>query len=485
MMGLIFLAFIGFALLLGVRRPFLWVLLYVYIDILAPQRIGFGLIESLQISMIAFLAAFGGYIVLDKKEHISFSWRQGLLLALLGYCFWTTGNADFPASAETKWEWVWKALLFAIFLPFTLTTRARLEALALTLVLTIGMIVISTGMKVTLGGGGYGNLVFFVDDNSGIYESSTLATVAIALTPLIWWFTRFGTIYKPHWTVSLFAVALIFACLLIPIGTEARTGLLCIAALGVLMLRYTKKRLAFIVGAASLGLAALPFLPQSYYDRMATIAEPGGDESASTRVAVWKWTLDYVSQNPFGGGFDSYKGNSFTYEMPVTEESGNTTTIERRKVTDKARAFHSSVFEVLGEQGWPGLIIWLSLHGLGLLQMERIGARWRKREKAGDLAEDEAWIAPMATALQLASLIYLVGALFQGIAYQPVMLMIIGLQIGLNSYCQRIDSARARQALDERRENRPNGGRGGAKARSGKAASPSSADPSSPDAVTA
>ena len=47
----------------------------------------------------------------------------------------------------------------------------------------------------------------------------------------------------------------------------------------------------------------------------------------------------------------------------------------------------------------------------------------------------------MAAALQLASLVYIVGALFQGIGYQPVMLMIIGLQIGLHSYCRRIDSA--------------------------------------------
>ena len=57
----------------------------------------------------------------------------------------------------------------------------------------------------------------------------------------------------------------------------------------------------------------------------------------------------------------------------------------------------------------------------------------------------------MATALQLASVIYLVGATFQGIAYQPVMLMIIGLQIGLNAYCQRIDSARAQEAGELRR----------------------------------
>ncbi|MET4132605.1 putative O-glycosylation ligase (exosortase A-associated) [Porphyrobacter sp. MBR-155] len=438
MLDLAFLAFIGYVLVLGIRRPFLWVLLYVYIDILAPQRIGYSIIASLPVSLIAFAAAFGGWLALDRKQGARFTTRQGLMLALLAYCWWTTGNADFPAEAATKWDWVWKALLFAIFLPLTLTTRARIEGLALVLVLAIATIVIGTGMKTVLGGGGYENLKFFVNDNSGIYESSTLATVAIGLIPMIWWFVRHGTVFRPHWAVTAFAAALTFACLLVPIGTEARTGLLCIAALGVLMLRYTRHRLLFIAGAGVLGLTALPFLPQSYYERMATITAPGGDESASTRVAVWQWTLDYVDEKPFGGGFDAYRGNRFSYVMPVKEVAGNTTTLEYKEVVDEGRAFHSSVFEMLGEQGWPGLAIWLALHGLGLWQMERIQRRWRGRED-----EAERWIAPFAAALQMGAVIYLVGALFQGIAYQPVMLMLVGLQIGLHSYCQRIDSARA------------------------------------------
>ncbi|MBA3863543.1 MAG: putative O-glycosylation ligase, exosortase A system-associated [Erythrobacter sp.] len=438
MLDLAFLAFIGYVLVLGIRRPFLWVLLYVYIDILAPQRIGYSIIASLPVSLIAFAAAFGGWLALDRKQGARFTIRQGLMLALLVYCWWTTGNADFPAEAATKWDWVWKALLFAIFLPLTLTTRARIEGLALMLVLAIATIVIGTGMKTVLGGGGYENLKFFVNDNSGIYESSTLATVAIGLIPMIWWFVRHGTVFRPHWAVTAFAAALTFACLLVPIGTEARTGLLCIAALGVLMLRYTRHRLLFIAGAGVLGLTALPFLPQSYYERMATIAAPGGDESASTRVAVWQWTLEYVDEKPFGGGFDAYRGNRFSYVMPVKEVAGNTTTVEYKEVVDEGRAFHSSVFEMLGEQGWPGLAIWLALHGLGLWQMERIQRRWRGRED-----EAERWIAPFAAALQMGAVIYLVGALFQGIAYQPVMLMLVGLQIGLHSYCQRIDSARA------------------------------------------
>ncbi|MBK2942506.1 putative O-glycosylation ligase, exosortase A system-associated, partial [Klebsiella pneumoniae] len=181
---LFFLAFIAFVLLLGLRRPFLWVLLYVYIDILAPQRIGYSIITTLPLSLIAFAAAFGGWLALDNKQGARFTLRQGILLALLAYCWWSTGRADFPDDALTKWDWVWKALLFAIFLPLTLTTRARIEGLAAVLLLSVATIVIATGLKVVLGGGGYGELNFFVDDNSGIYESSTLATVAIGLIPL-------------------------------------------------------------------------------------------------------------------------------------------------------------------------------------------------------------------------------------------------------------------------------------------------------------
>jgi probable O-glycosylation ligase (exosortase A-associated) len=448
---LVFIGFIGFVLMLGLRRPFIWVMLYVYISILAPQKIGYGIIQSLQIALIAFAAAFAGWLLLDDKRGAKFTTRQALMLLLLLYCWWTTGNADFAENAATKWDWVWKALLFGIFLPLTLTTPKRLEGLAMTVVLAVGAIVISAGIKIVLGGGGYENKLFFVNDNSGIYESSTLATVAIALIPMIVWFMHHGTIFKPDWRVKLFGAGLIFASLLIPVGTEARTGLVCIAVLGLLALRDVKRRLTFLAAAGVLGMAALPFLPQSYYDRMATLGEVGGDESASTRLAVWEWTIDYASKNPFGGGFDAYRGNSFTYEMPVKEEVGNTTSVEFREVIDEGRAYHSAIFEMLGEQGYPGLAIWLVLHGLGIWQMERIRSRWR-----GRTAEGETWQAPMAQALQIASIIYIVGALFQGIAFQPIMLMIVGLQIAIYNLCKEHDS---RKQVPEKGPRRPTRGK--------------------------
>ena len=435
--------------LLGLRRPFIWVLAYLYIDILAPQKIGWTLTPMLPISLIAFLLAFAGWAFADPKSDTKFTLRQGIMCALLAYCFMTLQWADFPIEAHEKWDWVWKALVFAIFLPVTLITRLRIEAAALVLVLTAGAIIISAGMKTALGGGGYENLYLFVNDNSNIYESSTLATVSIALIPIILWFTKHGTIFPPDWRVKTFAGLLIFACLLIPIGTEARTGLLCIGVLGILMLRDVRNRLMYVMAAGALGVAALPFLPASYYERMATLGSVESDESASTRMQVWMWTLDYVSEHPLGGGFDAYRGNKFTYRMPVTREEGGALVTEIQDVTDAGRAYHSSFFEMLGEQGWPGLIMWLSLHALGLLQMERIRRKWRDRTNPA-----EQWQGPLASALQFSNIVYLVGATFQGIAYQPVFLMLIGLQIALWTYCRKRDSARETAEHKARRDAR-------------------------------
>lgn len=456
MLDLALFGFVMAFLALGFRRPFVWVLAYCYIDILAPQKIGWSITSALPISFIAFCAAFAGWLLTDRKQDARIALRQVLMCLLLLYCFWTTQTADFPLEAKEKWDWVWKALVFAIFLPLTLTTRLRIEGAALIMVLTAGAIIISAGMKTATGGGGYASLYFFVNDNSGMYESSTLATVAIAIIPLIVWFIRHGTVFPPDWRVKGFCYALVFACLLIPIGTEARTGLLCIGVLAVIALRDVKRRMTFIVAGAALGLMALPFLPQSYYERMATIGSHDQDQSASTRVAVWTWTMDYVADHPFGGGFDAYRGNTFTYDLPVVAGEGNTTSVEFKEVEDKARAYHSAIFEMLGEQGWPGLLLWLWIHALGLWQMERIRRRWKGRSR-----ESEQWQAPLASALQVGQAIYLVGSVFQGIAYQPFVLMLIGLQIGLWSYCKRLDS-RGREARLTRR-------RGGMAAGSGDA----------------
>ena len=438
------LAITGFTLALlvaGLRRPFIWVLAYLYIDILSPQKISYHLLSSLPISLIAFVLAFGGWLLVDPKIDSRFTLRQGLIAVLLVYCGMTTLSADFPVQALAKWSWVWKALVFAIFLPLTLRTRLRIEAAALVMVLSVGAIIIDGGLKTVGGGGGYGELHLFINDNTGLYEGSIISTVAIAVIPLILWLMKHGTIFPPDWRVKLFGLALMFSCALMPVGTQARTGLLCLALLAILALRNVKRRALYVGVMAVLTLIAIPLLPASYTQRMNTIQNHEADESAATRLAVWGWTLDYVKDHPLGGGFEAYRSNRVHVELKGQSAEGNNVSVEVKDAYDKARAYHSSYFEMLGEQGWPGLFLWLWLMLSGLWQMERIRHRWKRRT-----GEGETWQAPLANALQQSLIVYMAGSLFVGIAFQPFCYMLIGLQCGLWSYLKRIEAAAPRAA---------------------------------------
>ena len=437
MRDLALVAFLFALLLLALKRPFLFTLAYMYVDTVSPQRLSYYLLNRVPISMIVAALAIGGWLIMDKKE-LRIAPRQGLILILLAYLTWTTAFADLPLEAWTKWDWVWKAMAFAIFLPFTLRTRLRIEASLLFLTLSAAAIIIVGGLKTVTSGGGYGVLNLMVDNNSGLYESSTISTIAIALIPIILWFTRFGTIFPPDWRVKTFCFALVFSCLLMPIGTEARTGLVCIALLGLLMLRDAKRRLLYIFAAGFLGLVAIPFLPSSFTNRMETIQGFKADESAGTRLAVWSWTWNYALDHPMGGGFEAYRQNRIQVNTVNTQTSGEASVVTTQSVADEGRAYHSAYFEMLGEQGFPGLFLFLLIHGIGLVRMEIIRRRYYRAE-----GEDE-WISPLATALQNFQFVYLVGALFVGIAYQPFVYLMLASQIGFDSWLTRREKTRRR-----------------------------------------
>ncbi|HEX8193146.1 MAG TPA: putative O-glycosylation ligase, exosortase A system-associated, partial [Allosphingosinicella sp.] len=54
---------------------------------------------------------------------------------------------------------------------------------------------------------------------------------------------------------------------------------------------------------------------------------------------------------------------------------------------------------------------------------------------------DKAWIAPLATALQHFQIVYMVGSSFIAIAFQPFVLMMVGVQIGFDLLVTRREKA--------------------------------------------
>jgi O-antigen ligase len=114
---------------------------------------------------------------------------------------------------------------------------------------------------------------------------------------------------------------------------------------------------------------------------------------------------------------------------------GGVQKVTTRQQVDEGRAWHSAFFEMLGEQGYPGLLLFLLIHGTGMVRMEIIRRRYRGAEG------DKAWIAPLATALQHFQIVYLVGAMFVAIAFTPFIFLMIAAQIGFDVLVRRREAA--------------------------------------------
>ena len=102
---------------------------------------------------------------------------------------------------------------------------------------------------------------------------------------------------------------------------------------------------------------------------------------------------------------------------------------------DDGRAWHSSYFEMLGEQGWPGLFIFLLIQFISLVRLEMIRRRYRRVEG------EDAWIAPLATSLQHFQLIYMLGSAFVQTAFQSFGWFIVAAQIGFDVWLKRRERA--------------------------------------------
>jgi len=407
-------------------RPWLATITYLYADLLQPQRLSYYLFQGVPLNLILGIVAVV-FFIFDRKKNLRFNIVQGLILAFVVWFTFTSTQAIIQdAQVWTKWDPAWKGLLFGgVFLPFVLSTRRRIETAIAFFVICVSLVTISAGLKTAAGGGGYGNLSMIVDVNKGLYESSTISTVAIAMIPLaIYLYYHSPLIGRTRLTL-IGLIGTIVCAILTVIGTEARTGLVCIAFLAIMLWWSSRQRLVILVGAVAVSIVALPLLPQSFIERMGTITRPTEDSSANTRLVVWTWAFNFVKDHPLGGGFRVSRLTEVDFKLPIRNKDGIITGY--RKIDQQARAFHSSYIEVMAEHGWPGLALYMSIIGVTLAQLQMVRRRHRKD------SPDREWLPALAQGLFRAIAIYAVGGLFVGIAFQTTLYVLIGISV---AFCQ-------------------------------------------------
>jgi probable O-glycosylation ligase (exosortase A-associated) len=426
----------GLLLVVGVATPFACALGYVWVDTFTPQYIAYSILTEFPVSLVMGVTTALTYFFADMK----YPPRPYLLLVLMVmmslWCVFTTFNDPVAqVAAEAKFNWASKVMLFSCFMPFLFRSRVQIEALLLVFIFSLAAQFIPFGAKTLISGGGYGQALGLLSFNAGLGEGSFLAATCSMAIPLMWHLRTYGLIIpraKIFW--PLFPVLIVLAVATC-FGTYERTALFGVGiALGGIVWRTRYRVITAVVVAGGVALF-IATTSASWLERMSTVSTYNTEGSAYVRVLVWEWTLEFVKTHPFGGGFNSYYVN----DIHVPSFNGGPELIEH------GRAFHSLYFEMLGEHGWPGLILFVTMIAVTIYTLRKV-ARW------ADGDPEFIWLRNLSLSLLISSVAVFVCAAFIGIGFQPVVWYLFALTVMCRHHmhmCETLARPAAKRVLAE------------------------------------
>ena len=205
---------------------------------------------------------------------------------------------------------------------------------------------------------------------------------------------------EPRRWLRAIVYTLMLCVIISVIGTYSRGGLVGLAVV-MFALMVKSRRKAVSVFLVAVGLFCLmTFATLQWKERMGSFLHGNLDESAESRLAVWQAGWNLASDYPLtGGGFDVYTDPSVIVRYLPGDRQDTT-----------LHGPHSIYFQMLGEQGFIGLSLFLLLLAgcyLRLHRLRRAAARW----------DELSWLTPYANMFEVALLAYMFNGATLGRAY--------------------------------------------------------------------
>jgi probable O-glycosylation ligase (exosortase A-associated) len=224
------------------------------------------------------------------------------------------------------------------------------------------------------------------------------------------------------------------------LGTYSRGGLIGLSILVVYFLWNSRRRIVIGIAILCLALTARFVLPPDWTARMETIRSAQSDESFRERLDAWRTAINIASQRPFVGSGMGASESADVYARFMPADSLYVERAGPRPVTTAdigALAYHSIYFQVLGDNGYPGLILFIAM-----LVLTWRGLGQVRRAARGNT--DLAWAADLAAMIQLALVSYAVAGAALSMAYYDMPYLFIGIAIALREIVIRPGESRTR-----------------------------------------
>lgn len=424
MRDLVLLGILPFVIYAMAKRPFIGIGLWIWTALFYPNAWVYGPAGALRYNLLFTSVAILSYLAMRSKPKMVLGALGSMVLV---FFLWTTMSTVLTlAPPSVSWD-IWtrfaKVITLFIFVLLVVEKKLHVEFFLWCVVLSVGFYANLEGLKFIASGGGH-KIAGFPGHVLG--DRNELA-VAFAMTlPICYYllgeygersrFIRIGLLG----TMALLVTAVI--------GTQSRGGFIAMAGLGGYMFLKSNRKIPMAILGAILILGLSQIVSDDWTSRMNSIESADADESFMGRVVAWKLSFILATQNPvFGGGFKSLEyfpvwtalsQDFFAYSWFYTGDA--------LPNTEVARAAHSVYFQVMGEHGFGGLIVFLIVLGGAFLKAGRLA---RKVKKLGG----PEWIRSIATMLQLSLFTYALGGAALSFAYFELFYAIIALLIVLES----------------------------------------------------
>ena len=372
------------------QRPYIGLLVWSWIGYMNPHRLTFGFAYSFPWVMLIAVVTLMSLMASKESKRIPGSTFSVLLFLFLVWAGLTTFFAVEPAAAAEKLEEFAKALVMVFATLMLVNTRERMHWLVWAIVVSLGFYGLKGGVFTILRGGASHALG---PPGSFIAYNNAFAMALCMVLPLI----RYLQLHAARKIVRIgLGVTMVLTGITV-LGTYSRGGLVgLIIVSGALMLK-SRRRVALALVIGIVGATAYHFMPPEWTARMDTLQDARQTSSGESRIQSWKFSTNVALHHPLvGGGFDVYQSTS------MWAQYGPEGAIPR--------AVHSIYFRVLGEQGFPGLALFLAL----LTTSWRSCSRVRQKTRG---SPEQRWAYDLASMLQVVLVAFMVAGAFLPMTY--------------------------------------------------------------------
>lgn len=390
MRDLLILAIVALAAIAALRRPWIGIILWVWISIMNPHRYSFGFAYSAPIAMIAAACTFVGLAVTQDERASPFKGKA--VVVFFVFMVWMTLSWLFGMDAGRDYEqWLKVMKIDVMVLVGLIVLHSKKHIFALAWVAAGSLMLLGTkgGIFTILSGGSqrvWGPPGSFIEDNNE-FGLALIMTIPILRFLQLQLQNRWG-----RWAMTASMLLTAAAA----IGTQSRGALLAITAMTFMLWVRGKNRFVSGVFLLVTAVSLVAFMPDSWTQRMNTIETYQEDGSAQGRLAAWSAAWNMAFHYPAGVGFNQVRQELFD-KYSHNPGAG-------------ARAAHSIYFQVLGNHGFIGLMLFMLIWFFTLIEAGRLRVQAAKIPAAR-------WCSDLGAMVQVSLVGYFVGGAFLSLAY--------------------------------------------------------------------